>query len=575
MLTPKSRTNSLAIPLQGFFLYSWLVNLQNTDSYHSVYLLIAIFAAFSLYENHKCHTIWYDRAFGSVIILSALFGFAMVLANYQLFVPCTALLNLANAFCTFLGGSIAFFHIFLYLLHRLPVSVNTDFKTHPLAVFLLCFILIAAYNTLYLFFHAYPGFLSTDSFSTIRQILTGAYNNIMPYWHTKTVEVFFRLGCSLFGDINAAVATVSFVQVLFMAFCFSYGIMTLYQTGTPYRALVLILIGYVVLPYHTAYSATLWKDVPFSGAALLVAAALLRIIRNVGSRKWQNYLIFILGCAGLSLWRTNGWYALAAIAVVIAIIHRKRYKALLIMMGVVLLVSWILISPLLGIMNIQKSDFVEALAIPFQQIGRVVATDCPLTQQEEEILSEVLVLDLVKENYDPQIVDPIKFHSMRSPERLKSNLPRYAALWLKLGFKYPAVYLQAWIEATKGYWNGGYEYWIYMYHTDANPMGIVQTDGQNVISALFRAVERYLQKPDILKPLFSIGLSVWTVLICCYVNIKKKREEYLIALPVLVIVAGLLIGAPVYAEFRYAYPVFTTLPVIVCSTIFQQESKPE
>ena len=56
---------------------------------------------------------------------------------------------------------------------------------------------------------------------------------------------------------------------------------------------------------------------------------------------------------------------------------------------------------------------------------------------------------------------------------------------------------------------------------------------------------------------------------CFLVNALKKREEVLLTIPILVLVVGLWLGTPVYAEFRYAYPVILTLPVILPLTVYQ------
>ena len=50
----------------------------------------------------------------------------------------------------------------------------------------------------------------------------------------------------------------------------------------------------------------------------------------------------------------------------------------------------------------------------------------------------------------------------------------------------------------------------------------------------------------------------------------KKRKEFLLAIPILVLVVGLWLGTPVYAEFRYAYPVILTLPFLLAVTCYRQ-----
>ena len=546
----------------GLFAFMWLVNLQHTDSYFGVYILIAVCGLYASVHQTPERPHHFPCA-----LAAALFSGAIVLSNYSLFSPWSALLNLCNAGCSLLGGWLVFYSIFAYALEKLPVVPEPKAHIHPQVVFLGAFAFLSAIYLSYLFLCQYPGLLSRDSFSTIRQILDGNYNNTMPFWHTKTVEVFFRIGYGIWGEINAAVCFYMAVQVLFMAACFAYAVTTLYQLGIPLWVVGLVLAGYGVLPYHVVYSVTLWKDVLFGGAALLMVTALLRILKRIGKQP-LNEILFVLGAIGLSLWRTNGWYALVVTTLLLALLMGKRQKRLLCLLPGVLVFCWILISPVLHFLGVPGTDFVETLGIPFQQMARVVATDCPLTEEETHQLSQIFDLELVKEKYDPQTVDPIKFEALRNRNALKENFMDYAVLWLRLGLRFPGQYLQAWVEATKGYWNGGYEYWIYMYHQESNDLGILVTDSQNVVASAFRALFRYLEKPDILKPLYSIGLHIWLTIAACLLCVWKRREEWILTIPILVIVAGLWIGTPVFAEFRYAYPVFTTIPLILCATVF-------
>jgi hypothetical protein len=101
-----------------------------------------------------------------------------------------------------------------------------------------------------------------------------------------------------------------------------------------------------------------------------------------------------------------------------------------------------------------------------------------------------------------------------------------------------------------------------------NPYGIETVVNENIIQKLFAAFFRYIEKPAMLQPLTSIGLHVWALVTCTMVNILKKKKELLLCIPPLVLVAGLWVGTPVYAEFRYAYPVFLTMPMILGVTVF-------
>jgi len=566
-----------AVVIQAVFIYIWLTvlsALSGTDTYYSVYLLCGAAGFFCLLDNYKAGRSCCRREWVTLTVFAALFSLAVVLANYPLFEPLTVLQNLLNLGCCLAGGFFAAYGVLLYLLKRLPYETAKTETRHPGRVFLLVFGMISGINLLYLLFAHYPGTLTIDSISTMEQLLGNSpYDNVMPFWHTVTVELFVKLGLRLFGDINAAVALFHGAQILFMAACFGFAVMTLYQAGIP--AWFLWGIGFIYggMPYNIVYSVTLWKDIPFAGAALLFLTALYRLMKGIGKKRLWNEAIFVLGAMGFSLWRTNGWYAFLATVLVMALLLRKKQKRLLILMVVVLIFCWVLINPVLELLGVGGTNFVEAFAVPMQQIARVVSEGRPLTAEETAFLGEVFWLDKLGQLYNPQTVDPVKFETFlyHKVDYIKEHAGDYVRLYLSLGMRYPGDYLKAWIEETKGYWNGGYFFWIYSREVVENSYGITLTLGDNLIAKLFGAAFRYLEKPEFLQPLTSIGLHVWALIGCCVVNCLRKREELLLTIPLLVLVVGLWLGTPVFSEFRYAYPVFLGMPLILAVTLFGGE----
>lgn len=573
LLKESSRT---AVILRSVFLYIWLTVLSElapTDTYYSVYLLCGILGVMCLYDNYKTGRVCPVKQKRMLDIFSAFFSFAVVLANYALFEPLTVLQNLFEGACCLVGGFFLSQSILIYLLDRLPFVTEEKTKHSPAAIFLAAFVSIAFIDLLYLFFDAYPGILTTDSVSTMKQVMGDRpYNNTMPFWHTVTVQLFVRPAYALLGDVNAAVACFHVVQILFMAACFAYVIMTLYQASVPAWFLIGVYAVYAFQPHNIVYSVTLWKDIPFSGAAVLFITALYRLIKRIGKTQTVNYLMFILGALGFSLWRTNGWYAFLVTVLLMIILMGRREKKLIVLMTLVLILSWILINPVLSFLGVAETNLVEAFAIPMQQIARVVSEGRELTEQEIYLLREIFWLDKVPELYDPLTVDPIKFETFRYDQvpYILENSGEYLRLYFSLGLRYPGDYLKAWVDETKGYWNGGYFFWIYTKKMGSNPYGIANAVDANLIQKLFAAAFRYLEKPAFLQPLTSIGLHIWALITCTLMNILKRREEFLLGIPLLVLVVGLWLGTPVYSEFRYAYPMILSMPLILGLTVFEK-----
>ena len=115
----------------GVFAFMWLVNLQHTDSYFGVYILIAVCGLYASVHQTPERPHHFPCA-----LAAALFSGAIVLANYNLFSPWSALLNLCNAGCSLLGGWLVFYSIFAFALEKLPLAPESKGRTYPQVVFL-------------------------------------------------------------------------------------------------------------------------------------------------------------------------------------------------------------------------------------------------------------------------------------------------------------------------------------------------------------------------------------------------------------------------------------------------------
>lgn len=558
--------------LQAVLIYIWLTDLSpltETDTYYSVYLLCGLAGFACLLANRRQP----GKQPAARKVFAGLFSLAVVMGNYELYQPFYALQSKLNLVLDLAGGYCVGFQVLSAMGGRLPLRRDTRQRKHPAAVFWVVFGVIAVIDLAYLFGARYPGVLTTDSYSTVSQILNGNYNNTMPFWHTMLVQVFVKIGLALFGEINRAVALYHVFQIFFLAAVFAYTIVTLYQIGVPWGCLGAVFCLYGLLPYNIVYSVTLWKDIPFGASALLMATAFYRLLKGVG-KETRNWVTFILGALGLSLLRTNGWFAMLAVLVLLILILRREHKKLLWVLAAVLAVSWVMINPVLWLLKVPKTNVVEAFAVPMQQIARVVSQERELKPEEEALLGEIFDLEKMKEVYDPQTVDPVKFETFRygKTDDIRQHKWEYLRLYLTLGVRYPADYWKAWVEETRGYWNGGYFYWIYPARSSQSPvLGIVHSGENRIVTAAFGAWFRALEKPAALEPLYSIGLQVWIVIACCLINALKKNRQWLIGVPVLVLLVGLWLGTPVYSEFRYAYPIILTMPLILMTTLYSPE----
>lgn len=557
--------------VQALLIYIWLTDLSavaGTDTYYSAYLLCGVAALLCLWDNRKG-----GKTHPAVGVFAGLFALAATLGNHEIYEP-ASLQNRLNFVMDLLGGFCVGYQILQCMLRRLPLRVDAGERKHPQWVFWGAFVLVAAADFGFLLAR-YPGILTRDSISTVSQVLYGNYNNTMPYYHTRLVGLFVKLGLALTGDINVGVALFHGFQILLLAAAFAGALTTLYQIGIPKLGLGLVFFVYALLPYNMVYSVTLWKDIPFGASALLLTTAFYRLLKNVGRARKLDYAVFTVGALGMALMRTNGWAALLVVSVLLAIGLRKNCRKLLVVLLAVLVVTGAMIGPVLKILGVPGTNPVEAFAVPMQQIARVAANDRALTEEQQALLGEIFWMDKLGEAYDPQTVDPVKYETFRydQVEHIRQNAGQYLKLYVSLGLRYPGDYLKAWIDETRGYWNGGYFYWIYTLQMEKNDLGILPPDGTNPLARLYAAWFRIAEKPAALRPLHSIGLRVWILVACCVVCCLQKRKQWLIAVPVLVLTLGLWLGTPVYAEFRYAYPMVLCSPLVLMTTVFEPKTE--
>ncbi len=572
--------------LQLFLLFVWALFLRNSDSYYSVYLLCGGLGLVALLSNRREKPALERRQLRIVVIASVLFAASVFLANLAV------LRDLAGA------AERAIFRIWLYLeallvfLGSMAICQNTlifcfrllcarrdepkpPAKKQLRRFSLLSTLLLSALHLLVFFPTMYPGILTDDSVSQVTQIVSGVYSNHHPFWHTMIIRFWVSLGTALFHDVNAGIALFIVFQIIVMAAICSYALSTLYRSGVPLPVLLVFLGWFALMPFHLIYSFTMWKDVLFGGCVLLFAVSLYRILRKLEATA-REWILLVLSALGFCLLRSNGFFAFALITLAFALLFGKKQLRLILLFLAVLAAGFVLKHPVLEALHVRQPDFVESLSIPLQQVARTVAGGYELSADEQALLGEIIDVDEIPALYDSQISDPIKdaIRDFGHQETLVSHKGAYLRLWLGLLRRYPAEFVEAWAEQTKGYWHGGYDYWVWTTGVEENGFGGAQTVFSPAAFYLF-FVYQDLFTFDLFQPLFSIGLHFWLVCAAfCFNLMRRRKAESFLALPVFAVTLSLMIATPVFSETRYDYSLFTCFPFLLLTALYGKGSEP-
>ena len=551
----------------------WSTLVTKADSYYTPYLLVALAGVFCFVFNKRSTDYsltsrqWRITHFFAIVLAST-----VVLANYKLFIGCAdggfaCIVKIISGILLFLGGRVLFQEILFCIYHK--GFLKTESYTYNRVdkwVLLIGWFLLATVNSIILFGAKYPGLLTFDSFKQLSQILTNTYSNHHPYYHTQIIRLFFNIGYRLFGDVNAAVATYNVFSIIVMAFCFSYCVYTIWQITRNKMLALFIYLWYMLMPYHMIYSFTVWKDVLFGAAVTFFVIGCYRIVQHIGRNNMCNIFVMICGAFGMCLLRSNGWIAFVLSTVCFLLSYGKSYKKISLIFIGVIVTTFILKQPVLDALHVTQPDMVESLSIPIQQIARVIAEENEITDEQKELLNQVIDVEKIPETYNNRLSDPIKelIRAKDNQEYIQSHIPDFIKLYVQLGLRYPHLYIESWIDQTRGYWNAGYDYWKWANEISENTFGIETTIKSDFVHRIFTYYFYMWKEFPILELFMSIGLCTWLVLISTYVAImRKNRISLFISILFLSILFSLLIATPVWAEFRYAYALFCGIPFII------------
>lgn len=572
------RLNRIRLSIQIVAILHWMVFLKDCDTRFMPYLIIGVCGSIICYinckENKKFER---NRESGIVFSLSVVFSIITASANYYFLMnsirekgAVSYLCDICFVLMILLGGFFAAWHILAYVTRRTKDFYWRQVKYRWSAgkVFALSMTAICMFNGFIMFTSYYPGNLCDDSYSSIYQILHGDYSNHHPFYYTMVIRLFIGLGLRWFDDINAAVALYSVFQIVFMAACISYAVVTLYQLNVSRNVILVCWLWYVGMPFHITYSFTMWKDTMFGGFVLVFIVAYFRIWKKIGNHgRCKEVLLFLSG-VGMCLFRSNGWFAFLLTFLCFEFLfgENKRGKRICYLLLAVLLFSLILKHPVLKILNVKPADTIEALSVPAQQIARVIRDCDDVGEKHIELLRKIVDVEQIPNFYDAHISDPIKelVRSTGDQEYLVTHKAEYLLLYIEMGLAHSDKYFEAWIDLTKGYWNGGYQYWVWLHKLFENDFGIERTVYlKNVNRGIEEYIWNYYDSP-VLQIFLCIGFHVWIIIVVAALCIVRKDKEGLfLTLPVICIVITLIIATPVYAEFRYAYAVFCCIPFVL------------
>lgn len=629
----KLNTIAFVIATAGTLCFPQVLNLKEntlgfTNSIFSVFVwLLCIYAV-----RWSMQTIdWQDRR-GWLIagILSFLFTTAMLFGvrldavgnvdfkDWRLWVSLPVLTCLftilVRKFWNFLGGieerkkKLAE-HI------KLPVTPSRAVKYVDVLTF--CFMLLCWIPVL---LAVYPGFFVYDAQEEWLQVASRNFNTHHPLVHVLLLGGIICAVHKVTDSYNLGIACYMAVQMMIVSGCFTYVLMFMRRRKVAKGVRIVSLLYFAFFPVVVMFTLCSAKDTLFTAALLMLMLSLL----DLGSDSEGFFasrgkmLFFVLSALAMMLFRKNGVYAFAVMAVILLVYvnkafyagrhlsgqesggslpgdeegigHKRRipfgslragqkpYLARMWLLLAIIFGSYFLVSEGLAVaLHAKSEENQEILTVPIQQLARTYKFNPEVFEPDDvaalhEILpEEALVL------YNPKLSDPVKVHFQNSV--YAADKSRYAKLWLKIGLRKPLSYINAWLMNSYGFWYPDTVVDVYSGNTvftftyeDSSYFGYeVEEPGYRAskipwLDRVYRklSLEISQEKVPIYSMLYSLGGIFWGIaFVFAYMLYRRKYHIVVPCLMVLIIWLTVILG-PTYLPryvliFWFGLPLFAAM----------------
>lgn len=564
--------------------------------------LTAFYYKYSFRKKETNQTVWAS-------LISVLFAFFMVAG--QSFEVSGSMMILLSGFRIMFKSALAFvgFVILFYNLSNFVIDIflkptkaegKSKFPQWSVRSFFACtgIIIVCWLGYLAVF---YPGTTSPDvsyqimelygvpdlfyNMSEVKVSDTIFLTNHQPIAHTVVIGVFMKLG-ELLGSQNVGLFIYNILQVIATSMTFAFTVCYLAKRGVSKGYLKAMLVIYAIVPTFPLIAINLSKNTLNAYWFLLYVICFFQYVDEPEKTKQSFGWNFLLSASVVCqiLFLKTGVFVVLASGLYLIIQQRKQWKTLVpIVLIPVILFMTVYTNILLPACGVSPGSKNEMLSIPIQQTARFVR-DYPdeVTPEEKELLSRMFIYDKLPEEYNPEKVDPVKWHAYKVDNDVP--LKDYLEVWFNQFLRHPMCYVEATANNVFSYFYPGNRT-IYTYYEfddsckDVRELdGIVDVGNPASLDAERDCVRNAVEsiKRTSVGFIFSNGANY--ILVCmfmCAVLLSAKKYKYLAVMTPTAVSALFCVLSPMNANARYFIPMIYASLFSVGMTLYACKSDSE
>lgn len=443
----------------------------------------------------------------------------------------------------------------------------------------------------------YPGTLINDTWGQLQQFMSfvegnGGLWDHHPIFDTLLMGILIVPLAELTGRWHMVIFGYVLLQSVITSMVFSCTVKYVYkQLKIGNLAAFGIMLMYCVLPFFPASVQTVSKDALFSWIFVLFLIYFVEIIRSNGKVLRNKKFLFVITLLTIlcCLTKKVGMYVVLLSLLFVFTFLRKNRKYMLVPIGCSCIMMFLVMPFVCDALDVSLGGKQEMFSLPFQQTARYVKYyGYDMTEEERQVIDNVLTIGDLAERYDPYNADPVKLWYQKGSG---ADYVEYIKVWIKQGIRHPGVYISAFVNMLAG-WFSWSEYDPLMnmnWHNLLNPEMIPEWVPIRGFSALtanaYQEMYHNLYNVPILRIFLSYGFyaSLIPAFVAGTVFRKNKNRNVKYWLGVLPMILSIVLGcwlAPVSVHIegrRYLYPLTYTAPLMLawCVFVYKNNKKNE
>ena len=557
---------SILILILLLFSIFWelLFGLKNSlSAFYFFFFVLSVFGGALLYKN------FVESKFILVTLpFSLFFSFSIYLANRDFLPFSMSLENICRWVITFAGSMIVFYLASFTVLHVNLINCKRENipKASVVSFFIIPFLGMCLVDIFVLVFCCFPGNVDPDSVNVLKQVYEEApLSNHHPFVYTLLLKKVVFLTDLFFHDLNYGVMVFLIIQIICISLVFAFSIISLFRMGINKVLLKILVFMSICWPQNINYSITVGKDPLFASFVLLFVTTFLRINKRIG-KMFLNYFFFVISIMGLCYLRSNGAFICLGMIFVAILLFLKENRKFCAIFVISFFISVISKNTVIKINDIQKPDTIEALAVPTQQIARVIARGNGLKSEEKDLLSAIVDIDKVPDAYNSFWVDFVKdlVRKKGNQDYLREQKVEYIKMYLSLGLRNPSEYIKAWIDETSGYYVPQESFGLWYEGVENNNWGYARKLSKSNFRNIYLKYVSLINNNLGLRVYLCIAFLVWlSNMLLIKAMVRSNKAAILCGSYCVFLILSLLISAPLNASYRYVYSLACVLPFVL------------